>query len=470
MTKDSGSSLPHRRDVLGAAIAASAAALAPALPARAQETTRPVPASVSFRSVEHLVGSSVNFAYAAKAGPWLFLNGQEGYDFAKGEVPEVEGAAGFPEFGSPPLRREAKFLIERMGRTLKEFGADLQHSVRVDQWYTDGDAVRAYHLERFAGFGTYVPPSTSIIMERCFGAESHMSTALIAVMPADDWKIEVPHSGTAATPVLSGYAPAVTCNDFVFAAGQMATEMTPQGSAMAPAAQVNPNLLWSTPRPIRVQTEIILQKLDATLKAAGSSLDNCVKVEAHVAGADNFPDFLEVWGKRFHDNPCAVTVVPAKGFAERAGIIEINVVALKNGARRKKQVVRADIPAMAAYGPCLRAGELVFPSGLMPIGRDGRVVGLEQGKKFDGLCLSGQIQAAAIYSYADAICKAAGTTMQNAVRADYFVSDIKEFPGVAMAWSSRYGNAPHPFSCVVSPPPMPAPGATVMADFWIYAG
>ncbi|MGH7071177.1 MAG: hypothetical protein ACREFO_14360, partial [Acetobacteraceae bacterium] len=130
MAKDFELSLPHRRDVLGGAIAAGAAVLAPALPARAQATATPVPASVTFSTVEHLVGSSVNFAYAAKAGPWLFLNGQEGFDFAKGEVPAVEGAAGFPEFGRPLLRREADFLIERMGRILKEFGSDLHHSVR----------------------------------------------------------------------------------------------------------------------------------------------------------------------------------------------------------------------------------------------------------------------------------------------------------------------------------------------------
>jgi enamine deaminase RidA (YjgF/YER057c/UK114 family) len=57
-----------------------------------------------------------------------------------------------------------------------------------------------------------------------------------------------------------------------------------------------------------------------------------------------------------------------------------------------------------------------------------------------------QAQADAIYDYADAVCKAAGTTMRNAVRADYFVTDIKDFPGIAMAWSGRYGDAPHPFS------------------------
>jgi hypothetical protein len=41
--------------------------------------------------------------------------------------------------------------------------------------------------------------------------------------------------------------------------------------------------------------------------------------------------------------------------------------------------------------------------------------------------------------------------------------------GVALAWAGRYGKAPHPFACVVTPK-MPLPGATVMADFWFHAG
>jgi hypothetical protein len=44
-------------------------------------------------------------------------------------------------------------------------------------------------------------------------------------------------------------------------------------------------------------------------------------------------------------------------------MIEINLIALKEGARRRKQVVATGIPAAANYGPCVRAGELVFPSG-----------------------------------------------------------------------------------------------------------
>ena len=57
--------------------------------------------------------------------------------------------------------------------------------------------------------------------------------------------------------------------------------------------------------------------------------------------------------------------------------------------------------------------------------------------------------------------------MANLLRAQYFVADIAAFPGIAMAWSARFGRQPHPFVCVQTPTPMPAPGAAIIADLWI---
>ena len=61
------------------------------------------------------------------------------------------------------------------------------------------------------------------------------------------------------------------------------------------------------------------------------------------------------------------------------------------------------------------------------------------------------------------------TAMANVLRAQYFVSEVTAFPGIAMAWASRFAGQPHPFVCIQTPPAMPAPGAALIADFWIYA-
>ena len=423
------------------------------------------PSAVLARTTEHLVGSTVNHAYAVKAGPFVFLNGHEGYDFEAGVTPAVAGAPGFPEYGKPGLRREAEYILERMGHILKSFGTDFAHCVRLDQYFTEANAVRAYHLARFAAFGKYIPPSTSMITEGCFGGKSRMTNSLVAVLPDPQWEVNPVYPKDAAFFAYSGYAPAVTVNDFVFAAGA-GPDAKDVISTDAPAG---PHYLWSTQLPIRRQAESALKKIESTLNAAGTSLANCIKAHVHIAGAENFPDFLDVWNAHAGNSPAALTVTPTKGFSAVEIILSINYILLKDGARRKKEIVRSDIPETASYSPAVRAGEFVFSPGLLPMTREGAVAGLLQGDHFPGLCLRSQLQANTIYDHAEAIAKAAGTDMRNVVRANYWVSDIREFPGVAMAWAGRYGNAPHPFTCVVTPK-LPAPGATVMADFWFYAG
>lgn len=281
---------------------------------------------------------------------------------------------------------------------LGEFGSDLSHAIRLDQYYPVPRAVASYHLARHAEFGDYIPPSTSVVMERCFAAG------------------------------------------------------IPPGSGIE----------------IRKQTEfLILEKLRTALEAAGSSLEQSLKAQIYLANIEDAPDCLDAWNQYYAGIPCAVTVVPTKSFATVGGIVEINLIALTNGAARKKQVVETDIPGMAAYGPCIKVGEFLLPSGLIAIGRDGHIAGRTISPGFAGLAHAGHIQAEAIYDYAEALCQAAGTTMAKLLRAQYFVADVAVFPGVAMAWSTRFGRQPHPFVCVQTPTSMPAPGTAVIADFWI---
>ena len=475
MRTPSNRSITDRRSLLLSGMTLAGAAMSPAAaghasaaePARvqlAQAGPRPAaaPAALAVKSVERLAGSATSYAYAVKAGPFVFLNGHEAFDFEHGLAPEVEGPPGYRLNGSPPLRREADYILRRMRSILKEFGTDLPNAVRVDQFYTMGPAVSAYHLARFAEFGSYIPPSTSIITERCFTARTNTHTSMIAIVPSPDWTIEkitLPGQPISA----SGYNPAVVANDFVFVAGNT-------GATADPRVFVPPTRNWGGETAFRRQVHyVIKERLEPSLKAAGSALEHSLKAQAFIRGVDNFPDFMDAWSQHFRDIPCAITVTTAKDYATTDAMLEVNLIALKNGARRRKQVVETGISPMATFGPCVRAGELVFPSGFIAVGRDGLVPGAMNFGAFDSLGLAGQTQGAALLSHAEAVCKAVGVTMANVVRAQYFLTDIRDFSGVAAAWSDRYGRQPHPFAAVQVPGPMLAVGASVIGDFWIYA-
>lgn len=418
------------------------------------------------KSVENLIGTPVPYAYAVKAGPWLFLTGHEAYDWRTGAVDEaVSGPPGYPLFGRyHKSRREADFIFNRMRRVLEEFGTDFEHSIRLDQYYPNPRAVAAYHLARHDAFGNYIPPSTSVVMDRIFGGRSSISTSLIAVVPEPEYGIRKVYPPGVASAPTSGFVPAVVCNEFVFVAGQMAHN---PGTGLDPRAVVPEHAAWAG-IPIRKQTEfLILEKLKPALEAAGSSLQQSVKAQIYLSDIGDMPDCLDVWDRYYAGIPCAVTVVPTRSFATAGGIIEINLIALTNGATRRKEVIEADIPGMAAFGPCLKVGEFLLPSGLMAIDRNGYAAGNSASADFPGLAYAGYSQAETVYLYAEALCRAAGTAMDRLLRAQYFVSDIEAFPGIAMAWSSRYGGQPHPFVCVQTPTPMPASGVAFIADFWI---
>jgi enamine deaminase RidA (YjgF/YER057c/UK114 family) len=421
-------------------------------------------AALEVKAVPNLLGTSIPYAYAVKAGPWIFLTGHEAFDFATGMTEAITGPAGFPMFGPPRWRREGDFILQRMRRILNELGSDLSHSVRLDQYYPTAAAVDPYHLARRAAFGDYIPPSTSVIMEGCFGAETGISTSLIAVTANSGYEIRKIYPKDVTASASSGFVPTIVCNDFVFVAGQMASG---QDHGLDPRAHVPDHTAWGGTE-IRKQTEfLILEKLKPALAAAGSSLERSVKAQAYLQRVEDFPDFVEVWNQYYGDIPCALTVAPTKSFGMVGGIIEINLLALTDTAKREKQVIAADVPEMASYGPCIKIGEFLLPSGLIAIGRDGHIAGKAISPGFPGLSHAGYSQAAVVHGYAEALCTAAGTSLAKVLRAQYFVSDITAFPGIAMAWASRFEAQPLPFVCVRTPPAMPASGAVLIADFWI---
>src|SRR5438105_9539608 len=250
-------------------------------------------ANIEIRAVESLAGTGVPYAYAVKAGPWLFLTGHEAFDFATGHAPEVEGHAGFPDFGAPRLKREAEYILKRMRATLAEFGSDFRHSMRVDQYYPVFEAVRAYQLARHGEFGDYIPPSTSVLMERLFKADSHISMSMIAVVPGKDYEIKKLYPKDVPVPVGSFFVPAITCNDFVFVAGQMASdENALDASVRLPKETRN----WGGPNAVQRQTEFIIKKpLEPALKARDSPCQNVLKAQIYVPTARDIPDALDVW-------------------------------------------------------------------------------------------------------------------------------------------------------------------------------
>src|SRR5262245_437512 len=231
------------------------------------------------RSVPSLAGSGIPSASAVKAVPFIFLTGYEAVYLASGGRAQVAGPSRFTRLDKHRWRREGDYILARMRALLKEFGSDLQHGVRLDQYYPTPMAVDPYHLGRKAAFGDYIPPSTSVVMQRCFSSQTSICASLVAVTPGPDYAIHRVYPTDVASPTWSGFLPAITCNDFIFVAGQMATK---PGVGLDPRAHVPDYARWGGSE-IRKQTEfLILHKLKPAMEAAGSSLENSVKAQVYI--------------------------------------------------------------------------------------------------------------------------------------------------------------------------------------------
>jgi enamine deaminase RidA (YjgF/YER057c/UK114 family) len=72
-----------------------------------------------------------------------------------------------------------------------------------------------------------------------------------------------------------------------------------------------------------------------------------------------------------------------------------------------------------------------------------------------------------ILTQAEAICAAAGTSLNNAVRIQQFHSDLADLPATLEVWSEALDGAPLPLS-PVEVPWLPVPGARLQVDLWVY--
>lgn len=410
-----------------------------------------------------LLDTGLVHAYAVKAGPWIFLNGQEAYDFAGGVVAEVEGPPNYPAYGHSRYRREADFVVGRVRSILESYGAGLRDAVRVDQFYLHPTAVNAYHQTRRNEFGNYIPPSTSIIMDGCVAAGNNFSMNLIAVETASGQSVTPHYPPGVDIPQDSNFAPVAVYDDFVFVAGQMAGAFD-----LDPSVAFPPGRRWGASS-IRMQTEeIITNRIIPALAGADTTLQSAVKAQVYLDDNADLPDFMEVWNKHFADIPCALTVIPATAMGLTEGIIEINLIAVKDNGRHKKSVVETTIPDMAAFGPCIRAGDFVFPSGMMAIDAEGNPA-CTADHAFSSLGYTAFAQASQILSHVATICSDAGGSLENVVRAQYFVPSIADMPAINRAWSKLAGGMSHPFAVMQVPDDLPAPDARMICDFWIYA-
>ncbi len=412
---------------------------------------------------------NILYAPGIRAGRWVFATGHKGTaDYVSGMSPAVMRPS-LPNRDQSKLRREAEQIFRNAGSVLQAGGSDLRSIVRVDQNYASGRAVESYHDARRAILKDHIPPSTSTLAQGFLLPGQEIEVHMLGIVPQGDCRPRHIRPADHAVHPTSGYSLALAAGDYVFVAGRMADSFT-FGEGLAAQARLPAGHLWKG-LPIRLEAEFIIrEKLAPTLKAAGSSLKNVVKCQVYMRDADDFAAFNEVWSKFFPRAKPATTLIPTAtpGFFLSDARVEINTIALRDAGKTKKQIIAAGVvPAYAGHTQAVRAGDLLFISGLLAIDRNGLIESarVDPAKPYFGSSVQAQMDYMLVN--AQKLCKAAGTSLANVVRIQQFHTTLKEFYPAYQVWQQHLPGQHLPFSAM-EVPFLPAPGCTVQLDLWVY--
>lgn len=406
------------------------------------------------------------WARGVKAGRWLFATGQCGTDYVNAMAPEVL-QSGHPFDGPSQSHREARRIFANVAEVLAAGGSTPGDVVRIDQFYTSPDVVDGYHQTRREFFKGQIPPSTSNLHRRFARPQQTMEVQVIAAVPNDNFQVQHAKAGAYRIHASSGYSPSLSAGDFRFIPGQTAEALKEEDAPIDPEARRAHGLWKGTP--IMLETDFIIRrKLKPTLEAANASLDTVVKAQVYLRDQADIPGFRQVWAQHFPVQP-ATTIIATEtpGFIMAESRIEINTIALAENGATKKQVVAPVAPLFTGSTTAIRCGDLLFISGLMAV-RDGALIATaktDATQPFFASPVKRELQE--ILAQAETICRAAGTSLQNAVRIQQFHSDLADLPAALEVWSETTHGMPLPLSAI-EVPWQSVPDARLQVDLWVY--
>jgi len=406
------------------------------------------------------------WARGVRAGRWVFATGQCGTDYENAIAPEVL-QSGHPLDGPSQSHREAKRVFQNVAEVLAAGGSSPSDVVRIDQYYTSPDVVDGYHQTRRAFFNGQIPPSTSNLHRRFARTDQTMEVQVMAAVPGPDFQVRHAKDGAYRIHASSGYSPSLSAGDFCFVPGQTAEALKEEDAPVDPEAKRAHGLWKGTP--IMLETDFIIRrKLKPTLEAANASLDTVVKAQVYLRDQADIPGFRQIWSQHFPVQPAtSIIATETPGFIMSELRIEINTIAIAKDGATKREVVAPIAPLFSGGTPAIRAGDLLFLSGLMAM-RDGALIPqarTDPTQPYFAQPVKQELRE--ILAQAEAICRAAGTSLRNVVRIQQFHSDLADLPATLEVWSEALDGMPLPLSAI-EVPWRAVPEARLQLDLWVY--
>jgi enamine deaminase RidA (YjgF/YER057c/UK114 family) len=255
---------------------------------------------------------------AVRAGNFLFHSGLPATDFKTG-IP-VGKDPDFPYYRSNP-EDQIDYVLGNMEKCAQAAGTSLTNAVKSQHYHVDR---RDFHdIDRVWKRYMPVPPPRSSMQIKGFMVPGALTTAnLITLIPDAQHQKEEVRYDRQFHPSTRGvnFSPAIRAGDWVFLAGQVATEFK------TPVFGVNPRMPFYG-SDIEIQTEYVLRNLKELLEHCGSSLEHVVDAHIYLLNIQDYRGFERVYRRMISDPP-AMTVIPSTGIMFDGPLIEIDFIAI----------------------------------------------------------------------------------------------------------------------------------------------
>jgi enamine deaminase RidA (YjgF/YER057c/UK114 family) len=269
--------------------------------------------------VEHLKHAQLagrptsGYSPALTVGDFIFLPGITSLAIA--DEPRRNGVAAAAlmaegaQWGGQPIKLETEFIItKRMTASLALAGATLEDVVHAQVYLTDRDDYSAFNAAWTKHFGA-AGPSVSIIPCIDHGLAPYDGKIEINVIAAKPGSAARKRHVDAGIATAFRHQPqAVRAGDLLFIPASMAADR----DGLLPAAAINPRQPYFSSSP-EAQAEAIIDNIARLCAAAGTSLENVVRVLLFLTDIAEFHPVYKAWERRLGGRPLPFSAVEVPG-------------------------------------------------------------------------------------------------------------------------------------------------------------
>lgn len=250
-------------------------------------------------------------------------------------------------------------------------------------------------------------------------------------------KREVIKTPVAPTP-MAHYCQGILAGETVFAAGQIASDYV---TGVAPEARQDPAFPYYG-SDIQKQTRYILQNLRGVLEAAGCGLKDVVKSQVFMTDLNDFHYFDQVW-KDFFPSPPPRTTVQVGGLLVPGCRVEIDLTAVTREVERRVVAGSSTPTPIAHYCQGVLAGDMLYAAGQIASDyRTGVPAMARRDPAFPYYSSDIQKQTRYVLENIHAVYRAAGCELADTVKAQVFLTDLRDFFHFDQIWREFFPSPP----------------------------